>query len=125
MRATPVSTTYRMPGTVSDVSATLVASTIRRPVWDWKTRCCSAAESREYSGTISTVAARRSTLSRPRAPSSASRVSRISRSPGRKTRMSPGPSAESSLTASTIASVWSRTIGSPSSSASGSSTSGR
>ena len=32
MRAVPGSTTYRMPGTVSDVSATLVASTIRRPV---------------------------------------------------------------------------------------------
>ena len=47
MRATPVSTTYRMPGTVSDVSATLVASTTRRPVCGAKTRCCSAAESRE------------------------------------------------------------------------------
>ena len=32
IRATPVSTTYRMPGTVSEVSATLVASTTRRPV---------------------------------------------------------------------------------------------
>ena len=31
MRARPVSTTERMPGTVSDVSATFVASTIRRP----------------------------------------------------------------------------------------------
>ena len=49
MRATPVSTTYRMPGTVSDVSATLVASTTRRIVegCELKTRCCSAAESRE------------------------------------------------------------------------------
>ena len=47
MRATPVSTTYRMPGTVSDVSATLVARTTRRPPWGWNTRCCSAAESRE------------------------------------------------------------------------------
>ena len=47
MRATPVSTTYRIPGTVSEVSATLVARTTRRPPWGWKTRCCSAAESRE------------------------------------------------------------------------------
>jgi hypothetical protein len=47
MRATPLSTTYLMPGTVSEVSATLVASTTRRPLWLAKTRCCSAAESRE------------------------------------------------------------------------------
>ena len=46
----PGSTTYRMPGTVSDVSATLVASTIRRPVCGANTRCCSAADSRAYSG---------------------------------------------------------------------------
>ena len=37
----------RMPGTVSDVSATLVASTIRRPVCGAKTLCWSAADSRE------------------------------------------------------------------------------
>ena len=30
MRAVPVSTTYRIPGTVNDDSATFVASTIRR-----------------------------------------------------------------------------------------------
>ena len=42
-----------MPGTVSEVSATLVASTMRRPVWAAKTRCCSALESRANSGTIS------------------------------------------------------------------------
>ena len=55
MRATPVSTTYRMPGTVSDVSATLVASTTRRRASrvGEKTRCCSAADSRENSGTTS------------------------------------------------------------------------
>ena len=47
MRAVPGSTTYRMPGTVSDVSATFVASTIRRPVCGAKTLCWSAAESRE------------------------------------------------------------------------------
>ena len=45
MRARPVSTTYRMPGTVSEVSATLVASTTRRREAGWllNTRCCSAA----------------------------------------------------------------------------------
>ena len=50
IRATPVSTTYRMPGTVSEVSATLVASTTRRvraEAVGEKTRCCSAEESRE------------------------------------------------------------------------------
>ena len=46
MRAVPGSTTYRMPGTVSDVSATLVARTIRRAECAAKTRCCSAADSR-------------------------------------------------------------------------------
>ena len=46
MRAVPGSTTDRMPGTVNDVSATLVASTIRRPGWGWKTRCWSAADRR-------------------------------------------------------------------------------
>ncbi len=49
---------------------------------------------------------------------SASAVSRISRSPGRKTRMSPASRGSSSSTAATIASVWSRTTGSPSSSSS-------
>jgi hypothetical protein len=46
IRATPASTTYRMPGTVSDVSATLVASTTRRRPCCSKTLCCSADESR-------------------------------------------------------------------------------
>ena len=119
MRATPVSMTAVMPGTVSEVSATLVASTTRRRVCGSNTRCCSAAESREYSGT----------MSKPRGPSAlrfkASAVSRISRSPGRKTRTSPSVSDRSSSTAATIASVWSRTSTSPSSSSSGSWTSGR
>ena len=53
IRARPVSITAVMPGTVSDVSATLVASTTRRRVCRSKTRCCSAAESRENSGTMS------------------------------------------------------------------------
>ena len=48
-----------------------------------KTRCCSAADSRAYSGSTS----------RPSCPASASAVSRISRSPLRNTRMSPGPTA--------------------------------
>src|SRR6476661_6242690 len=42
-----------MPGTVSDVSATLVASTMRRPRCGAKTLCCSAIDRRAYSGTIS------------------------------------------------------------------------
>ena len=46
MRAVPVSITYLMPGTVSDVSATFVASTIRLLVPVLNTRCCSAMESR-------------------------------------------------------------------------------
>ncbi len=50
-------------------------------------------------------------VARVRAPRSASAVSRISRSPDRKTRTSPGGSAASSRTASTIASVWSRSLG--------------
>ena len=46
MRTSPVSTTDRMPGTVSDVSATFVASTTRRRSWGANTRCCSSAERR-------------------------------------------------------------------------------
>ena len=42
-----------MPGTVSDVSATLVDSTIRRPRWASKMRCCSAADNRAYNGSTS------------------------------------------------------------------------
>ncbi|SKT89900.1 Uncharacterised protein [Mycobacteroides abscessus subsp. abscessus] len=100
MRAVPGSMTYRMPGTVSEVSATLVASTTRLPVCDAKTLCCSAVGSRAYSGRTS-VPARTISLS-------ASDVSRISRSPDRNTRMSPGGSFCSSRTASAMASVWSR-----------------
>ena len=47
MRAVPGSTTYRTPGTVSEVSATFVESTTRRVPWDSNTRCCSAADRRE------------------------------------------------------------------------------
>ena len=39
---------------MSDVSATLVARTTRRPAWEAKIRCCSADESRAYSGRTST-----------------------------------------------------------------------
>ena len=88
-----------MPGTVSEVSATLVASTIRRPVWALKTRCCSAADSRAYSG--STSVARRSIAV------IASAASRISRSPEQKTRMSPSPSALSSVIAAQMPPTWS------------------
>jgi hypothetical protein len=46
MRAVPASMTYLMPGTVRLVSATFVASTMRRrvPAVDdgWNTRCWSA-----------------------------------------------------------------------------------
>ncbi|KAG1389310.1 hypothetical protein G6F59_015595 [Rhizopus arrhizus] len=47
MRANPLSTTKRMPGTVSDVSATLVSSTMRRAlVRGWKICSCSACDRR-------------------------------------------------------------------------------
>lgn len=50
--ARPQSTTYRMPGIVSDVSATLVATTTSRESegGGWKTRICFSLESREYRG---------------------------------------------------------------------------
>ena len=49
----PASTTKRTPGTVSDVSATFVLSTMRRPRCGWKMRCCSADDNRAYSGSTS------------------------------------------------------------------------
>ena len=48
-----------MPGTVSEVSATLVANTTRLPVWGWNTRCCSAVGSRAYSGSTSVFGSKR------------------------------------------------------------------
>src|SRR5450755_4769131 len=54
IRAVPGSITYLIPGTVSEVSATLVARTTRRPRCDWNTRYCSAVDSRAYSGSTST-----------------------------------------------------------------------
>ncbi|CAB4928540.1 unannotated protein [freshwater metagenome] len=91
-----------MPGTVSDVSATFVDSTTRRPECGENTRCCSAAESLAYRGTISVLRRLRS--------ASASAVSRISRSPDRNTKMSPSPSDISSSTAWQVASTGSRSI---------------
>ena len=112
IRAVPASTTYLMPGTVRDVSATLVASTTLRPLCWPKTRCCSAAESRANSGRISV-------WGRPIEPS-ASAVSRISRSPERNTRMSPSRfSVQSSSTASHTPVTWSRSSAPSSGSASG------
>ena len=104
IRAVPGSITYPMPGTVSEVSATFVASTTRRLVCGSNTRCCSAADSRPYSGSTSRPAA----AAAPSAPPSASAVSLISRSPLRKTRMSPGPAERSSATASMMPCTWSR-----------------
>ena len=69
------------------------------PVCGFHTRCWAAVDWRANSGRISTPVRSR--------PSSASAVSRISRSPDRNTRMSPGRSRSSSSTASPIASVWS------------------
>jgi hypothetical protein len=71
IRAVPGSITYPMPGTVSEVSATFVASTTRRLVCGSNTRCCSAADSRPYSGSTSrpaAAAAPSAPPSRPRCP---------------------------------------------------------
>ena len=109
MRAVPGSITYRMPGTVSDVSATLVDRTTRRFWCRSNTRCCSAADSRLYRGRSSTAFGLRGSLTRtPSDERRASSASRISRSPDRNTRMSPGPSRQSSSTASQIAVIGSR-----------------
>ena len=72
-----------MRGTVSEVSATFVASTTRRFGPGLNTRSWSAAESRAYSGRIS--------VSRYCRRDSSRWASRISRSPGRNTSTSPGP----------------------------------
>src|SRR5665648_643193 len=109
IRAVPGSTTYRTPGTVSEVSATLVARMTRRVVCRANTRCCSADDSRAYSGSSSTARGWWASVTRgPRWLRRASSASRISRSPERNTRMSPGPSAHSSSTASQMAVITSR-----------------
>ena len=101
----PGSTTYLIPGTVREVSATLVASTIRRCEEGENTRFCSAMDSLPNSGRIWVPASERwesMTFCR------ASWASRISRSPAKNTRMSPRGSRESSTTASHTASIGSR-----------------
>src|SRR5665647_1769424 len=109
IRAVPGSTTYRTPGTVSEVSATLVARMTRRVVCRANTWCCSADDSRAYSGSSSTARGWWASVTRgPRWLRRASSASRISRSPERNTRMSPGPSAHSSSTASQMAVITSR-----------------
>ena len=108
MRAVPGSITYRMPGTVSEVSATLVASTTRgRP------ERCGVEDPVLLGGGQPRV--QRQHLEPPSlAVPSASAVSRISRSPDRKTRMSPGPSAAQLVDRVAIACAWSRLgVGSP------------
>ncbi len=97
MRAVPGSTTYLMPGTVMEVSATLVARTTRRPPPGANTRCCSAALSRAYRGSTVVVA---SSIGRR-----ASATSWISRWPDRNTSTSPSPEVRHSSTASQTAST--------------------
>ena len=75
----------------------LVASTIRRCEEGENTRFCSAMDSRPNSGRISVPARRGEEATTPARWSAASR---ISRSPGKNTRMSPGASRDSSWTAS-------------------------
>ena len=80
-----------MPGTVSEVSATLVASTMRRPARRREhallLRHRQAREQRQDLD-VARVGPAREARGAARSP-----VSRISRSPGRNTRMSPGPLA--------------------------------
>ena len=75
----PVSMTAWMPGTVSEVSATLVERTMRRPVCDWKIAVVRGGEA--------SVERRISTSSRFLARCSC--ASRISRSPGRSRECRP------------------------------------
>ena len=84
----PGSTTERMPGTVSEVSATLVAITTRRLGWARRP----GAVRRRTAGR--TAAAPRCAAGP--GPRAASAVSRISRSPDWNTSTSPGPSRISS-----------------------------
>ena len=104
MRARPGSITTRMPGTVSDDSATLVASTTRRPrafsnTFDW-----ASTESRPYSGSSSVRPASINDCSRPR---SCRVASRMSRSVGMNTSTSPGCSCIASQVAATVACIQS------------------
>ena len=93
MRTRPLSTTKRTPGTVKLLSATLVASVTRRVFAGANTSSCCASPKRPYSGRISTPRA-------PARPRNVSATSKISRSPGRNARTSPGPSSKHSSIAS-------------------------
>ena len=100
-RANPVSMTKRIPGTVNDVSATLVAKMMRRAfVRGAKISSCSDCDKRAYKG--STCVPGGWCLR------SASEASRISRSPGKNTKISPAPTRAHSSTASTMALISSR-----------------
>ena len=92
--AVPASMTKRTPGTVSEVSATFVASTTRRRPQGVNSACWRSADIRAWSGNSSVSAS-------PRRPSRAS-VSRISRSPERNTSTSPGSSRISSSAPATL-----------------------
>ncbi len=98
-RASPASTTTRTPGTVSDDSATEVASTTRRRSAGDSTASCTAAGARPCTWSTSTA---------PRSPSSpATRA--ISPTPGRKQSTSPGRSASARRTTDA---VWASSAGS-------------
>jgi len=92
------------PAPIIEVSAMFVDRTMRRPECGSKTRCCSWFDRRPNRGVTSTP--------RHLRPSMASIASRMSRSPGKKQRMSPGPSSMSSSQASHSASrgSWSTTL---------------
>ena len=83
MRASPVSTTVVMPGIVTEVSATLVATTTREPPAGAgrKTRPCSAAVRRAKSGSTWVPGGASAAI--------ASQASRMSCSVGMKTSVSP------------------------------------
>ena len=101
MRMSPESMTTEMPGSVTDVSAMLVARiTFRRPPVA-KTRSCASFGSDPYRGRMS----HRGTSAAPRAASSSASAAfarRISPSPGRKQRMSPSDSFSARTTAALI-----------------------
>ena len=95
-----------MPGTVKEVSATLVANTMRRPLWLSNTRSWSDWDKRANKGKTS---APRVTALCDKCLRRWSLASRISRSPGKNTKMSPEAwPVQSSSTASAMASFKSR-----------------
>ena len=96
-RRQPPSTTMRTPGTVSDVSAMLVASTTRRPSAGRNARSCSASGRSPCSGSTSAPQ-----------PSRADRARLISPMPGRKASTSPEWAASASRIAAATAAGRSR-----------------